>query len=104
MSRSTKIFLSLLVLIAAGGLLYWQSNQQAKIDVKQIHKTGTAVELSFVMSYQGIRYEDKIAQGGIWKRTQKGYRFEAYTQHGQVHFFIKDKDGSILQQKSVTIA
>ena len=46
------------------------------------------------MSYKGMEYTDSIQHPAIWKRTQKGYSFEAISKGDSIHFHIKDKDGS----------
>lgn len=105
MTKNTKIFLALLIVVI-GGVVYWQFQEgdKAIIEVTGIDRTTSLVKISFKMSYKGMEYTDSIQHPAIWKRTQKGYRFEAISKGDSIHFHIKDKDGSTIANKVSRIA
>ena len=101
MTKQTKIFLALLVLVIGGGLGYWKwkEAQEPVIEVRKLDKTLN--EVSFRMSYKGISYTDTIKLGTIWTRTKKGYSFQVLFDHGDMYFFILDKTDSVLAEKRI---
>jgi hypothetical protein len=106
MTKQTKIFLALLILVIGGGLVYWQFQEGNKpvIEVTGINRTTSLIKVSFKMSYKGIQYTDSIQHPAIWKRSQKGYRFEAISKGDSIYFYIKDKDGATIANKVSLIA
>jgi len=101
MTTKTKIFLTLLILVICGGLVYSkvQEGDKPVIEVTGVKKTTSLIKVSFKMSYKGIQYTDSMQHPAIWKRSQKGYRFEAISKGDSIYFSIKDKDGSTIAEK-----
>lgn len=98
LSKKTKIFLALLIVVIGGGLAYWKWSemQVPVIEIRSLNKT----EVSFRMSYKGISYTETVKLGTIWTRTNRGYYFTVIFEHGDMHLSILDKDKSILANKS----
>lgn len=101
MTTKTKIFLALLILVIGGGLVYskFQEGDKPIIEVTGINKTNPLIKVSFKMSYKGIQYTDSMPHPAIWKRSQKGYTFEAISKGNSIYFSIKDKNGATIAEK-----
>lgn len=101
MTKNTKIFLALLIVVIGGGLGYykWREGQEPVIEVRKIDKILN--EVSFKMSYKGIGYTDTIKFGTIWTRTKKDYSFQVFFEHGDIYFLILDKTDSVIAEKRI---